>query len=102
MSRGVSRRGVYRVRWAMQNLSRRGFTLSVLGALAARGQNAEDLTGLTLAEASARIRSRSVTPSQLVEACLARIRIYNPKVNAFITVIREYALAQAKQLEAEQ
>src|SRR5579863_3367788 len=86
----------------MHDISRRGFTLSVLGALAARGQSADDLTQLSLAEASARLRARSVTPTQLVEACVARIQIYNPKVNAFITVLRDYALRQAKEAEAEQ
>jgi aspartyl-tRNA(Asn)/glutamyl-tRNA(Gln) amidotransferase subunit A len=86
----------------MHNISRRRFTLSVIGALAARGQNGEDLTSLSLAEASARIRSRSVTPTQLVEACVSRIQTYNPKVNAFITVLRDSALRQAKELEAEQ
>ena len=88
----------------MYDITRRGFALSVAGALVARAQNSssEDLTRLSLMEASARIRSRAVTPTQLVEACLARIQTYNPKVNAFITVMRDYALAQAKELEAEQ
>src|SRR5258708_16759261 len=83
-------------------LTRRTFTLSALGTLAARGQGSEDLAGLTLAEASARIRARTVTPTQLTEACLARIATYNPKLNAFITVMRTYALAQARELDEEQ
>lgn len=74
----------------------------MLGAMAALGDTKDDLAALTLAEASARIRSRAVTPTQLVEACLARIQVYNPKVNAFITVLREQALKQARELEAEQ
>jgi aspartyl-tRNA(Asn)/glutamyl-tRNA(Gln) amidotransferase subunit A len=90
----------------MQDISRRGFALSVAGAVAAQisksSPQTEDLTKLSLAEASARIHARSVTPTQLVEACLVRIQTYNPKVNAFITVMRDYALAQAKELEAEQ
>ena len=86
----------------MQDLTRRNFTISVIGALAARGQASEDLAALSLAEAAARIRSRAVTPTQLTEACLARIAIYNPKLNSFITVMREQALAQARDLEAEQ
>ncbi len=85
----------------MHDISRRGFTLSVLGALAARGQSQDNLSELSLAEASARLRAGSVTSTQLVEACLARIQIYNPKVNAFITVLREQALRQAKEAEAE-
>src|SRR6266851_1840342 len=86
----------------MQGITRRGFTLSVIGALAARGQGTQELAGLTLAEASARIRARTVTPTQLVEACLARIADYNPKLNAFITVTRPQALAQARKLDEEQ
>lgn len=74
----------------------------MLGAMAALGDAKDDLAALTLAEASARIRSRAVTPTQLVEACLARIQVYNPKVNAFITVLRESAMRQARELEGEQ
>jgi aspartyl-tRNA(Asn)/glutamyl-tRNA(Gln) amidotransferase subunit A len=86
----------------MPNLTRRGFTFSVIGALAARGQIRENLSVLSLAEVSARIRSRTVTPTDLVQACLTRIETYNPKLNAFITVTREQALAQARELDAEQ
>ena len=85
----------------MHDLTRRGFTLSVVGALAARASE-PDPSEMSLAEASARIRARSITPTQLTEACLARIQIYNPKLNAFITVMRDQALAQARELEAEQ
>jgi aspartyl-tRNA(Asn)/glutamyl-tRNA(Gln) amidotransferase subunit A len=86
----------------MTDVTRRGFAVSMLGALAMRGQDSSDLTELSLAEASARIRARSVTPQHLVEACLTRIQTYNPKVNAFITVMRDYALKQARDLGAEQ
>src|SRR6266850_3057295 len=90
----------------MAALTRRSFTFAAvgtaMGALAVRGQRSEDLSTLSLAEASARIRSRSVSPVQLTEACLARIQTYNPKLNAYITVLRDQALAQARELEAEQ
>ena len=39
---------------------------------------------------------------ELVNACLGRIDVYNPRVNAFITVMREAALAQARTLDEEQ
>lgn len=61
-----------------------------------------DLASLTLKDAADRIRAKSVTPSSLVEACLRRIEIYNPKLNAFVTIMREQAMVQARQLEAEQ
>src|SRR5436190_9950456 len=97
----------------MTRLSRRAFNVSLLGAAAAAARpiaampqptrSASDaLPALTLAEASARIKAGTVTSTALVNACLARIEIYNPKVNAFITVTREQALAQAKVLDAEQ
>ncbi len=73
----------------MHDFTRRSFAFTVIGALAARGQTSADLSDLTLAEASARIRSRAVTATELTEACLARIQTYNPKLNAFITVLRE-------------
>jgi aspartyl-tRNA(Asn)/glutamyl-tRNA(Gln) amidotransferase subunit A len=104
-------------------MTRRQFTLSVLGTAAsagraisaaqraapgstppaARSTSAGDtLAGLTLAEASARINAGTVTSTDLVNACLVRIEIYNPKINAFITVLREAALAQARTFDAEQ
>jgi aspartyl-tRNA(Asn)/glutamyl-tRNA(Gln) amidotransferase subunit A len=106
----------------MSTLSRREFTLSVLGtaaacrvasasalrtqapaAQAARPAAGDDvLAGLTLGEAAARIRAGTVTSTALVNACLKRIEIYNPKINAFITVTRDAALAQARALDAEQ
>jgi aspartyl-tRNA(Asn)/glutamyl-tRNA(Gln) amidotransferase subunit A len=69
--------------------------------LALASLRAEDLTSLTLAEAAARIRAGTVTSVQLTEACLARIAIYDPKLDAFITVMKDQALAQAKQLDTE-
>jgi aspartyl-tRNA(Asn)/glutamyl-tRNA(Gln) amidotransferase subunit A len=86
----------------MSVISRREFSVALLGASASFAQNAEDLTTLTLSQASARIRSRSISPSQLVTACLTRIETYNPKLNAFISVLRQQALAEAQQLDAEQ
>lgn len=60
-----------------------------------------DLTKLSLAEASRRIRSGQLTSSALVKALLARIDTYNSKINAYITVMRESALQQAAVLDAE-
>jgi aspartyl-tRNA(Asn)/glutamyl-tRNA(Gln) amidotransferase subunit A len=69
---------------------------------AAEGSTADDLTSLTLTEASSKIRARTVTPSQLTQAMLERIAVYNPKVNAYITVMREESLLQAAELDGEQ
>jgi aspartyl-tRNA(Asn)/glutamyl-tRNA(Gln) amidotransferase subunit A len=101
----------------MKPISRREFGVSMIGVAAvraigrveaaqgakpARAATPDDLASLTLADASERIRTREVTASDLVKACLARIEVYNPKINAFITVTRERALADAAALDAEQ
>lgn len=60
------------------------------------------LTALSLTEASARIREKSVTSTQLTNAVLDRIAVYDVKINSYITVMREEALRQAAQLDEEQ
>ena len=60
-----------------------------------------DLTFLTLAEAADLVRRRKVSPVELTQACLKRIELLNPKLNAFITITAEQALTQAKQAEDE-
>jgi aspartyl-tRNA(Asn)/glutamyl-tRNA(Gln) amidotransferase subunit A len=61
----------------------------------------EDVTTLSLLEASALIRARKVSPVELTNACLARIERLNPVLNAFITVTGDAALTQAREAEAE-
>ena len=56
----------------------------------------------TLREATDNLRARRISSVDLTTACLDRIRTFNPKTNAFITVLREQALAQAKALDKEQ
>jgi aspartyl-tRNA(Asn)/glutamyl-tRNA(Gln) amidotransferase subunit A len=86
----------------MHGLTRREFAIT-LGAVAlARAETPGNPAALNLAEAAAQIRSRSLTSTQLVKAFLDRIEIYNPKLNAFITVLRADALAKARELDAEQ
>src|SRR5882724_4426296 len=57
--------------------------------------------GLTLSEASQLVRSKKVSPVELTHECLSRIERLNPKLNAFITVTADSALAEARQAEAE-
>ena len=61
-----------------------------------------DLAGLSLKLAADGIRARKISPVELTRACLERIDTYNPKIDAWITVMRESALAQAQALEKEQ
>jgi aspartyl-tRNA(Asn)/glutamyl-tRNA(Gln) amidotransferase subunit A len=65
-------------------------------------QGGGELAGLSLKEASDRIRSKKVSPVDLTEACLDSIKTWQPKTNAWITVMREKALEQAKALASEQ
>jgi aspartyl-tRNA(Asn)/glutamyl-tRNA(Gln) amidotransferase subunit A len=58
-------------------------------------------TEWTLLEASQQIRAKKISPVELTRACLDRIGLSNPRLNAFITVMAEQALGQARALEAE-
>lgn len=61
----------------------------------------DEIAKLSLSEAAAKVRSGELSSVQLTEACLARIEILDSKLDAFITVMKEQALAQARQLDAE-
>ena len=92
-------------------MTRRQFAVLVGGIAAAQAmaprfalaaESSADPAWLSLSEAAAKVRSGAVTATQLTEACLARIATYDAKLDAFITVMKDKALAQAKQLDAEQ
>ncbi|GAB5467026.1 MAG: amidase [Rhodospirillales bacterium] len=59
------------------------------------------VTEMDLAELSAAIQDKSLSPVEIAEAFLARIEALNPSLNAFVTVTAERALAQARAAEAE-
>ncbi len=85
-------------------VNRRDFLIASAGAVAAAraADPSTDLSTLTLKQASDRIRAKKVSPVELTEACLARMKTYNSKTNAWITIMRDQALAQARLLEKEQ
>jgi Asp-tRNA(Asn)/Glu-tRNA(Gln) amidotransferase A subunit family amidase len=56
---------------------------------------------LSIGHASQLLRSKKVSPVELTQDCLRRIEQLNPKLNAFITVIGETALVDARRAEAE-
>ena len=76
-------------------------TSAFAGPLGAQAP-AADLTAMSMAEAAAAIRRRAVSPVDLVQACLRRIEKHNQSLNAFITVVADQALAEARTMEAEQ
>jgi aspartyl-tRNA(Asn)/glutamyl-tRNA(Gln) amidotransferase subunit A len=96
-------------------VTRRQFSLAMMGGAvslmsstghgeehsAAAPRNSRDLAALTLAEASWLLHAGRVTSAALVQACLHKIADVGVKTNAFITVTREQALAQARALDAE-
>jgi len=90
----------------MDGVSRREFLVAGAAATAWPALSAfaadSDLTGLTLQKAAALVRTRAVSPVELTEACLKRVEALNPKVNAYITITREMAMQQAKELEDAQ
>src|SRR5260370_27396770 len=47
------------------------------------------------------IRTQNISPVEVVKACLKRIEQLHPKLNAFITVLADQALEQARAAEAE-
>lgn len=57
---------------------------------------------LTLAEMSAGLRAKTLSPIELVDAHLAQIERLNPTLNAFVTVLAEEARAAAREAEGRQ
>ena len=90
-------------------ITRRGFVagaastamLAATRATAQRTSRGDDLTKLSIADASQRIAARELSPVELTRAYLERIESVEPRVNAYITVTAEQALEQARALEAE-
>ncbi len=56
---------------------------------------------LSISEAAELLRRKEISPVDLANACLDRIERLNPVLNAFITVTREGAMAQARVAEDE-
>src|SRR5467141_3772597 len=63
--------------------------------------NDTDLAFASVEEIGRLFRKRKLSPIELTKLMLARIERLNPKLNAYITVTAELALAQAKKAESE-
>src|SRR3954467_5614949 len=55
----------------------------------------------TISELAMRLRKREVSPVEIARECLDRIEKLNPALNAFITVMGDSALAEARDAEAQ-
>ena len=51
---------------------------------------------LEISEVSKKIREGKISPLELVQATLERIESLNPRLNSFITIVEEQAIAEAK------
>src|SRR5215467_14938542 len=60
-----------------------------------------DLVFKTAAQLGSLIRRKEVSPVEVTRAFLDRIDAINPELNAFISVIHEQALEQARKAESE-
>ncbi len=56
---------------------------------------------ISISELGQRLRRREISPVEITRDCLSRIERLNPALNAFITVMAETALAEARRAEAE-
>ena len=79
-----------------------GLSRETANALLVHSGEDQAFAELTLAQASTLIRSRRIKPTQLAAATLSRIGKYDSRLNAYITVSGEDALAQARELDREQ
>ena len=61
--------------------------------------NPTDLCYTPATELAAMIRTKALSPVELIRAVVERIECLNPVVNAFCTVTAESALAEAKRAE---
>src|SRR5687767_11034397 len=89
----------------MSEVSRREFVAIGLAAAAwpalpASAQTRE-VTTLTLKQVSELLRGKKASSVELAQACLARIDRHDRTINAFITVTREQALKDAREMDAE-
>lgn len=92
----------------MNDYPRRAFIrnslLTAAGLAISKYTFAQNLTAynyFSIAEVSELVRQKKVSPVELTKACLKRIELLNPKLNAFITVTADSALKEAKFAETE-
>lgn len=60
-----------------------------------------DLDELTIAESASRLKKRELSPVEITDLSLRRIRRLNPVLNAYVTVTEEQAVAASKRAEQE-
>ncbi|MCU1258574.1 MAG: Asp-tRNA(Asn)/Glu-tRNA(Gln) amidotransferase GatCAB subunit [Bryobacterales bacterium] len=76
-------------------ISRRALLAGTAQLLAAANLNAAP-EFWTLTQAAAALQRRAISSEELTKLCLARIKTLDPRLNTFITVTEDTALAQAR------
>src|SRR5207237_10297057 len=61
----------------------------------------KNLSHLSISQISQLVRSKKVSPVELTRECLSRIERLNRRLNAFITLTADSALAEARQAAEE-
>ncbi len=61
----------------------------------------DDIALWDLSEVADAIAAKRISSVEATEACLARIEVWQPRVNAFLRLYKDKALAQAKAMDAE-
>jgi aspartyl-tRNA(Asn)/glutamyl-tRNA(Gln) amidotransferase subunit A len=86
----------------VQGLSATVVTLARgVGNAAVKASPRAELPQMALVETGQQVRAKKLSPVELTQACLNQIDRLNPRLNAFITVTAESALAQARRAESE-
>jgi aspartyl-tRNA(Asn)/glutamyl-tRNA(Gln) amidotransferase subunit A len=67
----------------------------------APAESAPDLVNMTMAELGKQFRDGTLSPVKLTEACFDRIRRLDPRLNSFITLTPDRALADARRAQGE-
>jgi len=62
---------------------------------------ASELCFMTISQVGPLLRERQLSPVELVRACLDRIEAIDGQLHAFVTLLPEQALSQARSMEAE-
>jgi aspartyl-tRNA(Asn)/glutamyl-tRNA(Gln) amidotransferase subunit A len=93
---------VFRATFKAIPVVRNPFSTAVIGRLLWLYNVLGLMTDFTsISELVPRLRRREVSPVEVTRECLARIERLNPALNAFITVMAESAMAEARRAEAE-
>ncbi|MBS0524757.1 MAG: amidase [Proteobacteria bacterium] len=61
----------------------------------------DDIALWDLSEVADAIAARRISSVEATQACLARIEVWQPRINAFLRLYKEKALAQARAMDAE-